>query len=373
MWINTPDWIIKWPIISNWKTKWIYEVQDKKWLVIMKNNDNISADDWARMEEWEWKAELSTTITANVFEYLNSIWIKTHFRERLNSDEILVEKCKMAPIECVFRFVATWSYIKRDKAMRWEDAIDDGTVLDSPIIELYYKNDVILGDWLIISDPMIKLWDDWLPVLNDNWGFVLLNPKTWERLEFNQIREPGTDEKISIDDFWIESFNIKQISDQLLEQTKEVWEWVRSMYAQVWVDTFDWKVEFWFNEHDELVLADVIDWDSCRLRIPYIIEWDDGKNYLVWDFLPWELAGIWGHSEEYFSKMATLPKWMWIRKVILAEGLDKQWYREWGSVEDTLVRYRKLAEKSWEALSKAGVRPEDKIIKKVRENIEELV
>ncbi len=372
--LNTiePDLYKKGKVIIFWKTKDINKVKWKKELVIMTNNNNVSAWDWVRIETAEWVADYSTTITSNVFEYLNNKWIKTHFKERLSNSEILVEKCDMVPVECVFRFVATGSFIDREQAIKADEAIEDGTILDKPVIELYYKNDVITKKWKRIADPMILLWDNNRPVLDDDFKLVLLNPKTWKRLKYEKAYEAWTDKTISKKDFEIESFNIKSSALELLKKTKEAWEWIKELYSEVWLDVFDGKVEFWQNSKWEIILADVIDGASCRIKIPYIVEWKDWKTYLVWDFMKEELDWVWWYDSSYFEKLDVIPTGIKIKKVILAEWLDKQWFREWGTAENTVSKFKKLAEKSDEALSKAGIDTR-KVIDEVALNVDDLL
>ena len=353
--LDTSSWYEKGEAIISWKTKDINSVVWEKNLVIMTNNDNVSAWDGDRIESSEWVADHSTTITSNVFKYLNAKWIRTHFKERLSNSEILVEECDMLPVECVFRFVATWSFIKREKALKWDDAIEDGTILEEPITELYYKNDVITDKWEKISDPMIFLWDDRLPLLDDNLKLVLLDPKTGERLNYNSAYEPGNDEKIDDEEFKIESFNVRQHAKELLEKTKEAWEWIKEMYNEVWLNTYDGKVEFWRNGKWEIILADVVDWASCRIKIPYVIEWDDWKTYLAWDFTREELNWVWWYDYSYFEKLDAIPDNVGMKKIILAEWLDKDWYRKWWDAKETATVFELLAEKSTEALSKAEI------------------
>lgn len=365
---------LKWKKISSWKTKTIYSVE---WtdLVIMENNDNLSAWDWARMEQSKWKWDYSTEITSNVFEYLNLAWIKTHFRKKMSSNEILVEKCEMIPVECVFRFIATWSYIKREKALKWDKAIEDNTVLEKSIIELYYKNDVLDHEIWRISDPMIKLSFFWIPQIDSEGWFILLDPKTWKELSYDTVLEPWTNKQINWLDYQDQVKEIEIIVTELLLETKKTWEELKDFYSKVWITLFDWKVEFWKNSKWELVLADVIDWDSCRLRELNIVMWNDDKFYLVWDYLPEELVWKLGKDKSYYEKMEKLPYWVWIKKIIQADWLDKQGFREGESAESTVNKYKILAEKTWEALEKVKSDEENKqeIIDNVSKSVQNIL
>lgn len=330
--------------IASWKTKDIFTVEWNESLVIMHNKDSISAWDWARMETWEWKWELSTTITANLFEYLNDLWVKTHYKKQIWKNEILTEKCNMIPIECVFRFVATGSYIKREKYRNWENAIKDWTFLEKPIMELFLKNDVVTENWEIFSDPMIEINNNWKPVII-NWFISLLNPKTWENL-WRVVVIDGNGEYMSNLKFSVESENIWNISQKLLEETWKVWDNIKDFYDKVWIDTFDWKVEFWYNQKWEIVLADVIDWDSCRLRKTEKFLWKDGKEYTKTRNLDLENLNY-----DFLNTAWEIYNWLWIERILEAKWVDKDWFRAWESIDKTLTKYAELADASTEALN----------------------
>ena len=139
--------------INEGKTKKVLKVFDSKWIeseeyFIIEEKNIASAWDWARMEtvewnDWKWKWDYSATINANYFEYLNDLWIETAFIKKIDSNHTLVKKLDMIPVECVYRFVETGSYTKRQNYLLWEKANPDWTVLDEVIIELFYKDDVI--------------------------------------------------------------------------------------------------------------------------------------------------------------------------------------------------------------------------------------
>ena len=62
---------------------------------------------------------------------INQIGIETHLIKRINMREQLVKLVEIIPIEFVVRNIATGSLTKRLR-------IEDGTVLDKPLIEFYY-------------------------------------------------------------------------------------------------------------------------------------------------------------------------------------------------------------------------------------------
>lgn len=205
---------IHWIELSSWKTKRIIQVQWDKHLVIMQNFDTITAWDWTRKEEFEWKAKLSTDITSNIFEYLLLKWLPLAYQHRLSDNEMLAEKLKMIPLEVVYRFVATWSYIKREKALKWENATPDGTVLISPIFEIFYKNDVIVEETVLGADIFDE--ENNLKLIEKPNGKKYLNV-LWRLVEFGKIS--GIFDIEAQDKFyiWVEDKEQKQIVLQNLK------------------------------------------------------------------------------------------------------------------------------------------------------------
>ena len=92
------------------------------------------------------KGVLNNKISEHIMLYLRSKGVETHFKKRLNDREQLIKKCEIIPIEFVVRNIATGSLTKRL-------GIEDGTVLDEPLIEYCLKDDK-LGDPLISKEHM---------------------------------------------------------------------------------------------------------------------------------------------------------------------------------------------------------------------------
>ncbi|MDC1300373.1 phosphoribosylaminoimidazolesuccinocarboxamide synthase [Gammaproteobacteria bacterium] len=109
--------------------------------LIMEFRDDTSAFDGKKMEALDNKGNVNNQFNAFVMEFLATKGIETHFIELLSSNESLVKKLDMFPIECVVRNRATGSLCKRL-------GIEDGLILDPPLFEFFLKDDA-LGDPLI--------------------------------------------------------------------------------------------------------------------------------------------------------------------------------------------------------------------------------
>ena len=87
---------------------------------------------------------LLNRISEHILLNLSQIGIKNHFVKRLNMREQLVKLVDIIPIEFIVRNIATGSLTKRL-------GIEDGTVLDEPLLEYCLKDDN-LGDPLIAKE-----------------------------------------------------------------------------------------------------------------------------------------------------------------------------------------------------------------------------
>lgn len=337
--------------INEGKTKKILKVYDSNWIegqdyFVIEEKNIASAWDWKRMEEvkwedWLWKWDYSATINANYFEYLNDLWIETWYIKKIDSNHTLVKKLNMIPVECVYRFVETGSYTKRQKHILWDETNSDNTVLEDIIIELFYKDDVEDTDWEIISDPLIKLDENQIPVIDDKWFLVLLYPKTWEEIDYKKdIETKKMKSQMSY---------ICQNHDTLINKTEETWLWVKSFWDKVGLSTLDWKVEFWRDKNWNIVLWDSIDADSNRIRKVFTVLWEDWNTYLAREFTDEELSTSW-KDLSYFEKLKVIPKYIKVKELKLVIWLDKDWFRAGENPKQYLAKVKNLAEESSKSL-----------------------
>ena len=199
------------------KAKIIYATSDKN-LVIQYFKDDATAFNNQKKSTIEGKGVLNNRISEHILSTLNQIGIKNHLVKRLNMREQLVKLVDIIPIEFIVRNIATGSLTKRL-------GIEDGTVLDYPLIEYCLKDDK-LGDPNISREHILAF----------NW--------------LNAIQLDLIDE------------NLKRLNDFLL-----------GLFRGVGIKLVDFKVEFGFT-HDsgknKIILADEISPDTCRI-------WDQRK------------------------------------------------------------------------------------------------
>ena len=107
---------------------------DNKDFVIQHFKDDATAFNNQKKSTIEGKGVLNNRISEHILSNLNQIGIKNHLVKRLNMREQLVKLVDIIPIEFIVRNIATGSLTKRL-------GIEDGTVLDYPLIEYCLKDD----------------------------------------------------------------------------------------------------------------------------------------------------------------------------------------------------------------------------------------
>ena len=193
------------------KAKIIYATQDKN-LVIQYFKDDATAFNNQKKSTIEGKGVLNNRISEHILSNLSEIGIKNHLVKRLNMREQLVRQVEIIPIEFIVRNIATGSLTKRL-------GIEDGTVLDEPLIEYCLKEDSL-------EDPIIS---------------------TEHILVFK----------------WMDKNEIKFVKKEILR----INDFLQGMFRGIGIKLVDFKVEFGISGEDknDIMLADEISPDTCRL------------------------------------------------------------------------------------------------------------
>ncbi|QPS71919.1 phosphoribosylaminoimidazolesuccinocarboxamide synthase [Lactococcus garvieae] len=199
------------------KAKKLYETEDSG-VIWVEYCDNATALNGKRKEEIKGKGALNNQITSLIFQKLNSENIRTTFIESLSNTEQLNHKVEIIPLEVVLRNRVAGSFAKRF-------GLEEGEVLPQPIIEFYYKSDQL---------------DD--PFINDEHVYFL-NIATQEELKF------------------------------IKEETLKINGLLKKIWSEIGLSLVDFKLEFGRTPAGEIILADEISPDTCRL-------WDAEGNHL---------------------------------------------------------------------------------------------
>ena len=192
------------------KAKIIFATSDKN-VVIQHFKDEATAFNNQKKATIEGKGILNNRISEHILSSLTEIGIKNHLIKRLNMREQLVEMANIIPIEFVIRNIATGSLTKRL-------GIEEGTVLDYPLIEYCLKDDK-LGDPIISREHILNFR-------------------------------------------WLNIIELDLINDQCLR----INDYLQGLFRGIRIKLVDFKLEFGkTRSSDTIILADEISPDTCRL------------------------------------------------------------------------------------------------------------
>lgn len=191
------------------KAKRIYETNDPE-LLWIEYKDSATAFDGKKKAEIEGKGRLNNLISSIIFTKLQERGIDSHFVQQLSETEQLVKRVEIIPLETVVRNYAAGSISKRLR-------IPEGEKLRRPIVEFYYKSDA-LGDPLLTEDHI-------------------------------EILDLASQEEVEL------------LKTKALEVNKVLTE----LFAELGVKLIDFKLEFGRDSQGNVLLADEISPDTCRL------------------------------------------------------------------------------------------------------------
>jgi phosphoribosylaminoimidazole-succinocarboxamide synthase len=194
------------------KAKVLYEGPEPGTL-IQHFKDDATAFNNKKHALIEGKGVLNNRISEYIFVKLGAIGVPTHFVRRLNMREQLIRELEIIPLEVVVRNVAAGSMATRL-------GLEEGKQLPRSIIEFYYKNDG-LGDPLVTEEHIT--------------AFAWATP-------------PEIDEIMAL---------ALRVNDFLV-----------GLFLGIGIRLIDFKMEFgrlWDNEQMQILLADEISPDCCRL------------------------------------------------------------------------------------------------------------
>ena len=197
------------------KAKRIYATDDEQ-IVLVEYKDSATAYNGQKKADITGKGRLNNEITSLLFLKLKEQGIESHFIERISETEQLVKKVSIIPLEVVVRNVAAGSFSKRL-------GVEEGRDLTKPIVEFYLKNDE-LGDPLLTIDHILEL-------------------------------QVATTQEATI----------------LQEKALQINTVLSSFFNDLGIRLIDFKLEFGTDADGNILLADEISPDTCRL-------WDSETN-----------------------------------------------------------------------------------------------
>jgi phosphoribosylaminoimidazole carboxylase / phosphoribosylaminoimidazole-succinocarboxamide synthase len=271
--------ITKYPLgalVAEGKTKKIHAAGGGSDLVTLISKDDITAGDGAKHDIIPDKGRLANATTCNVFRLLKACGLPVAFEEQDSPTSFVAPKCRMLPYEVVVRREAHGSYLKRNPHF------SKAQLFPQLVVEFFLKTKdrswngkpLICDDPLMLyakGDSSIRLFNPAKPIHGQEPFLVLAE---------SEIFSQG--------DEWDLFPEMRRIARHAFLVLEKAWQLEGGTLV-------DLKVEFGFDTHDHLLLADVIDNDSWR-----VVE-----------------------SGSY---------------------IDKQVYRDGGALDDVVAKYRRVAE-----------------------------
>ena len=123
------------------RAKKIYETDSEDQL-IQEFNDNVVLRDGEKKGKVKGKASINNTISAHLFEYLESYNILTHYLAKDSEKEMLIKRTEVIPVEVIIR-----NYVTGDLSKRFD--MEEGMLLPAPVSEYYFLESKL-------KDPMIN-------------------------------------------------------------------------------------------------------------------------------------------------------------------------------------------------------------------------
>ena len=200
--------LTKGPLLYEGKAKRIFSSNQKEKVFIEFKND-ATAFNALKHAQFEDKGRLNCLISGSLFQLLEENDVPTHYIEECSETFIIAQNVQIIPLEIVVRNIATGSLCK-------QTPVKEGRKIEPPLLDIYYKDDDL-------GDPLLT--DKRLRLLN------IITPEIQQNIESLSLR---------INNILIDFFNSL---DLIL---------------------VDFKLEFGFNQTNELVLADEISPDTCR-------------------------------------------------------------------------------------------------------------
>lgn len=197
------------------KAKILYTTTDSA-VLLTEYKDDATAFNAQKRGQIRGKGVINCQITAALFQWLEEKGIATHYLDCPEPNQMRVKAVKIVPLEVVVRNIAAGSLCR-------QTGLPEGQVLSSPLVEYYYKSDE-LGDPLLTRDRIF-----------------LLNLVTPQRLT------------------------------EIEDITRKINQNLQSFFDQCKITLVDFKLEFGIDAQENLLLADEISPDTCRL-------WDQDQS-----------------------------------------------------------------------------------------------
>ena len=191
------------------KAKILYLTDDPE-VLLAEFKDDATAFNAQKRGSIVGKGVLNCSISSKLFQELEKHGIKTHYVESPAANQMRVRRVKIIPLEVVVRNIAAGSLCQ-------QTGLPLGTVLKKPLVEFYYKDDS-LGDPLLTRDRL----------------------------------------------YLLELASAEQV-DTITHLALQINEFLGDFFQGCGITLVDFKLEFGVDSQQQLLLADEISPDTCRL------------------------------------------------------------------------------------------------------------
>ncbi|MBC6453706.1 MAG: phosphoribosylaminoimidazolesuccinocarboxamide synthase [Hormoscilla sp. SP5CHS1] len=191
------------------KAKILYRTEDPE-ILLAYFKDDATAFNAQKRGTISGKGEINCGISSQLFSLLAAQGIQTHYLDRPTPNSMRIRALQILPVEVILRNIAAGSLCK-------QTGLPLAMKLDQPLVEYCYKNDA-LGDPLLTRDRLL-----------------LLELATPDQLE-----------------------EIRRLSLQINS-------YLSKFFASCGLTLVDFKLEFGLDKQQQLLLADEISPDTCRL------------------------------------------------------------------------------------------------------------
>ena len=188
------------------KVKTVYDVDGDAEKVTIVFHDKVTAWNGKHVEYPPEKGKVCCLISALLFEKLEKLGVRTHYLGTEGLDTLLCRKLTIVPVEVIVRNIAAGSIVKTT-------TLTEGTLIQPPIVEYFLKDDAK-------DDPL---------------------------LTYDRVRLMGID------------------PEPLKVQALEINYQLQSLFMIMGMDLVDFKLEFGYDVHGDLFLADELSPDNMRL------------------------------------------------------------------------------------------------------------
>lgn len=191
------------------KAKKVYTTEDEN-LYIVDYKDDATAFNGKKKGQIAGKGVINNRMSNFLMAKLEKAGVPTHFVEEISDRETVVKKVKIVPLEVIIRNVAAGSFSKRF-------GVEEGKALLNPTLEYCLKDDAL-------DDPMIN-----------DYQITAIGAATKEDLA------------------------------TIADLTFRVNEFLKDYFLSLNIELVDFKIEFGKTPDGQIILADEISPDTCRL------------------------------------------------------------------------------------------------------------